>query len=53
MRYYGFELGTNTEKIKENAKIELSRLIRLLRQILLRKNEKNEKEMIIIPVRCI
>lgn len=20
MRYYGFELGTNTEKIKENAK---------------------------------
>lgn len=23
MRYYGFELGTNTEKIKENAKIEL------------------------------
>ena len=23
MRYYGFELGTNTEEIKENAKIEL------------------------------
>ena len=23
VRYYGFELGTNTEKIKENAKIEL------------------------------
>ena len=23
MGYYGFELGTNTEKIKENAKIEL------------------------------
>ena len=34
-------------------KIVKSRLIRLLRQILLRKNEKNEKEMIIIPVRCI
>lgn len=27
--------------------------IRLLRQILLKKNEKNEKEMIIIQVRCI
>ena len=26
MRYYGFELGTNTEKIKENAKIELQTL---------------------------
>lgn len=23
MRYYGFELGTNVEEIKENAKIEL------------------------------